>query len=115
MSARWIQSSKKILDRIEELENIEGKDRLDHVGSIRFILEALHRSLIGWMQWANNASIMTKFTKEELEDINERRSRLSRSFIEYDLEVTEKEVEKGLTARREAEGRRKRITGIFYV
>jgi len=115
LSSRWIQSSKKISDRIRELEEIEEKDRLDHVRSMHFMLDALQRSLMGWMQWVNNASIMTKFTEEELEDINEQLSRLTCTFIEYDLEVTEKGLEKGLAARKKAEGRRRVGTGIFYV
>ena len=82
---------------------------------MRFMLGALQRRLMGWMGWVNNASIMTKFTKEELEDINEQLSRLSRSLIEYDLEVTEKGSEKDLAARKGAEGRRRQGTGFFYV
>ncbi|MCW4026287.1 MAG: DUF2153 domain-containing protein [Candidatus Bathyarchaeota archaeon] len=115
MSSRRVQSSKRILDRIRELGDIEEKDRLDDVRSIRFMLDALQRSLTGWMEWVNNASIMTKFTKEELEDMDEQLSRLSRSFIEYDLEVTGKGAEKELAARKGAEGRRRQGTGFFYV
>ena len=104
-----------MLDRIRELGAIEEKDRLDDVRSIRFMLDALQRSLMGWMEWVNNASIMTKFTKEELEDMDGQLSRLSRSFVEYDLEVTEKGAENDLAAKRGAEGRRRQGTGFFYV
>lgn len=115
MSARWIQSSRKILNRIKELQEIEEKDRLDHVRSIRFMLSALQRSLVGWMQWVNNPNVMTKFTKEELEDVNKELSKLTRSFIEYDLRVTKIGAEKGLTARKKAAKKRRERTRIFYI
>lgn len=82
---------------------------------MRFMLDALQRSLMGWVQWVNNASVMTKFTGEELEDMNEQLSTLTCTFIEYDLEVTKKGEEKGLAARKKAEGRRRVGTGAFYV
>ena len=54
MSEMWIQVSEKLLDQIKLLEEAKERDRLELVRSIRFILSALQRSLLGWMQWANN-------------------------------------------------------------
>ena len=107
MSESWIQSSEKILDRIKALEKIEGKDRLELVRSLGFMLGALHRSLLGWMQWANNPDIMTRFTQEDLEGINKNLSELVRSFIEYDIEATKLGAEKGLKTRKRAKRKRK--------
>ena len=48
------------------------KDRLEHVRSILFMLNVLGRSINGWIQWIQNPDMMTKFKKEELEDIDKR-------------------------------------------
>ena len=118
MSERWTQISERLLDRIKSLEEVEGKDRLELVRSLGFILGALHRSLLGWMQWVNNPEIMTKFTQEDLEKMNKNLSEFVRSFIEYDLEATKLGAEKGLTARERPERKRKERderTEGFYV
>jgi hypothetical protein len=111
LSARWLRRCEKMLDRIRELEEVEGKDRLDLVRSMHFALYALHGSLKGWMRWVNNSNIMTKFTKEELEDVDRELSELTHTFLVYDLEVTEKEAE---TARK-AVGKRREEIRAFYV
>ena len=115
LSERWIQSSEKILDRIKSLEEVEGKDRLELVRSIRFMLGALQRSLLGWMQWVNNPDIMTRFTQEDLEKMNKNLSEFVRSFMEYDLEVTKLGAERGLKARKKVERKREERAEIFYV
>ena len=107
MSGSWFQSSERILDRIKALEGSEGRDRLEHVSSMRFMIGALHRSLLGWMQWVNNAGVMARLSAEELEEMNRNLSKFARSFIEYDLEVTQKVAEE----RSEAEVRAERTLG----
>jgi len=119
MSERWIQDCKKILDEIRKLEDIEGKDRLDMVRMIRFTLHALQRSVSGWFQWIDNPDIMTNFSLEELQKINKNLAKLTRSFIEYDTEITSL-TEKDLTtkdkkAQRELMERTKGKTEVFYV
>jgi len=90
LSEMWIQTSKRILDQIKKMEDEAEKDRLELVRSIRFMLASVHRSLLGWMQWVNNPDIMTRFSKEDLEEMNKKLAEFTRSFIEYDLEVTRK-------------------------
>lgn len=104
-SERWIQGLERILERIDELERAEDKDRLDHVRSIRFGLGAIYRSLNGWIRWINNPEVMSRFTKEELEEMDKELSKFARSFLEYDMDVTKKGAEKGLEAKRRVEGR----------
>lgn len=111
MSARWLQRCEKMLDRIRDLEEVEGKDRLDLVRSMHFALYALHRSLKGWIQWVNNPNIMTKFTKEELGDMDRELSEPTHTFLVYGLKPTEKEAE---TARKAVRKRREEIRA-FYV
>ncbi len=118
MSERWIQSSEEILDLIKRLVEAEGKDRLELVRSISFVLGALNRSLLGWMQWVNNPDIMTRFSQEDLEKMNKKLSELVRFFIEYDLEVTKLGAEKGLKARKRVKKKRKEReerAEVFYV
>lgn len=115
MSEGWIRSLEKILDQIKNLEKVGEKDRLDHVRSMRFMLVALQRSLTGWMQWINNPGLMTRFSREDLEKMNKELSEFTRSFIEYDLELTKKGKEKGLKISRRVERRIREGGETFYI
>lgn len=113
MSGRWVQDCKKILDQIKTLET-EGKDRLEMVGTIRFILFALQRSLSGWIEWINNPNIMVKFSREDLQGISKNLAELTQPFIEYDCEITSNAQEE-ITLR---EPERREVPGsndMFYV
>ncbi len=115
MSERWIQSSERLLDQIKRLEEAKERDRLELVRSLRFVLGALQRSLLGWMQWVNNPDIMIRFKQEDLEQMNKKLSELVRFFIEYDLEVTKLGAEKGLKARKRVKKKREERADVFYV
>lgn len=115
MSERWIQVSEKILSQLKRLEEAKEKDRLEYVRSIRFMLSALQRSLLGWMQWVNNPDIMTRFTQEDLESINKKLSDFARSFIEYDLEATKLGAQRGLKAIKKVKKKKDERAEAFYV
>ena len=115
MGERWIQSSKRILDYIRKLENVKEKDRLEYVSSIHFMLSALQRSILGWMQWVNNPEIMNRFTEEDLKEMNKRLLEFTRSFIEYDIEVTKKGEERGLKIKRRIESGRRRGNFLYLI
>jgi len=115
LSERWIQVSEKILDQIKRLEEAKERDRLELVRTIRFMLSALQRSLLGWMQWVNNPDIMTRFTQEDLEKMNKKLSELTRSFIEYDLEATKLGGQRGLKAVKKVKKKKEERAEIFYV
>ena len=115
MSERWIQVSEKILDQIKRLEEAKERDRLEYVRAIRFMLSALQRSLLGWMQWVNNPDIMTRFTQEDLESINKKLSDFARSFIEYDLEATKLGAQRGLKAIKKVKKKKDERAEAFYV
>lgn len=104
MGERWIEDSERILERIRRIEEARDRDRLDYVRDIRFLLSALHRSLVGWIQWVNNPDVMARFTREELESIARRISEFTRSFIEYDIEATKAGIEKDLGVKRREGG-----------
>ena len=95
------------------------KDRLDLIQSMRFSLYALHRSILGWLNWVNNPDIMVTFSQDELEEMNKKLTEFITEFIKYDIEVTKKGASKSMDiqrARREVEERERRTPeGIFYI
>jgi len=97
MSERWVRRCERILERIKALETTKDRDRLDLVYSIRFGLGALWGSLEGWMRWINSPRIMTQFTQEELKKMNSAIMDFVKSFIEYDIKMTEQGISKGLS------------------
>ena len=115
LSEGWIEASEKLLDQIKRLEEAKERDRLELVRFLRFVLSALHRSLLGWMQWVNNPDIMTRFTKEELEEMNKKLSSFTRSFVQYDLEVTKLGSQKGLRAKKKTKKKKEERAESFYV
>jgi len=84
---------------------------------MRFSLYALHRSLIGWMNWVNNPDIMAAFEKNELDEMNKRIMEFTENFIKYDIEVTEMGSRKNLGAKRPTHepSARRSLEEIFYV
>jgi len=115
LSERWMRVSGKILDQIKRLEEAKERDRLELVRSLRFMLSALHRSLLGWMQWVNNPDIMTRFTQEDLEKMNKTLSEFTRSFIEYDLATTSLGDQRGLKAQKTVKKKKDERPEGFYV
>ncbi len=115
MSERWIKVSERILDQLKVLENTEDKDRLELVRSLRFVLNVLQRSLIGWTQWVNNPDIMTIFSQKDLVNMTETLSEFTRSFIKYDLEMTGLGVKKGLKTSKKVTKKKDERTERFYV
>jgi len=90
LGERWVKESRNILKSIERLASMEGGDRLDLVKSARLSLYALQRSVAGWLMWVNNPDVMAEFSLEELKEINETLTKFIGSFVEYDIETTEK-------------------------
>ena len=116
MSEGWIRVSEKILEQLKNLEKTKGKDRLELVRSLRFVLSVLQRSLLGWTQWVNNPDIMTIFTQEDLEKMAKQLSEFTHSFVKYDLEMTSLGVKKGLkTPKKVEKKKREERTERFYV
>ena len=115
MSEKWIQISEKILDQIKSLEDAKQRDRLELVRSMHFMLSALQRSLLGWMQWVTTPDIMARFTHSDLEGMNKKLTVLTSSFIEYDLEATKLGAKRGLKAKRRAKKKKEERPETFYV
>jgi hypothetical protein len=58
------------------------------------------QSLGGWMQWINSPEIMSSFSKEELEEMAKNVTEMVERFVEYDIEMTNKGMIKGLAKQR---------------
>ena len=119
MTERWVQECKRILEQIKKLDDIEGKDRLDMVRRIRFIIYALQRSLSGWIEWIENPDVMASFSLEDLNEISKNLSKLTQLFIQYDCEITSRakrdlKIKEPETQRRSTK-KAKDKTQIFYV
>jgi len=119
LSQGWIETCQRILEQIQQMSQKKERDRLDLIQSMRFSLYALHRSILGWLNWINNPDIMVSFNQKELEEMNKRLTEFITEFIKYDIEVTEKGASKSMAmqrARSEAEERERRTPeDIFYI
>lgn len=96
MGDRWIQECREYLKQIREATAAEAPDRLDLVRSMHDALMGINHSVWGWLQYANNPDIMGKFTRDELNEINDILNKFAEEFIEYDIKVTKTGMAKGL-------------------
>ena len=58
------------------------------------------------MQWVNSPEIMSQFTREELLDISDKLIDMITVFIEYDKDITDYGMQKGLGKQREEDSNR---------
>jgi hypothetical protein len=112
MGENWINECRQYLRRLEELSNTKNRDRLDLVRTMRTALTALNHSLWGWIQYVNNPDIMGKFTKEELEEMDDTLNEFARKYIEYDIKITQLGAQKGLAEIKRRRRREDRPSGL---
>jgi hypothetical protein len=103
MNSSWIDRSEKTVEQLKMLKEKRDMDRLDLLKTMRFSFGALSQSLGGWMQWVNSPEVMSQFTRDELQEMSDRIMDMVTSFIEYDMNVTNQGVQKGLGKQREEE------------
>ena len=103
MNVSWIDRSQKTLDMLKELREKRNQDRLDLVRTMRYSFGALSQSLGGWMQWVNSPEVMSQFTQEELQEMSDTVLDMVTKFIEYDRDITDFGMKKGLGKHREEE------------
>jgi len=115
MSENWIQVSERIIEQLKDLDKTKEKDRLDLVRSLRYLVSVLQRSLFGWTQWVNNPDIISIFTKEDLEQMTKKLTDFTRSFVKYDLEMTNLGINKGLKAPKMVKKKKVDRNDRFYV
>jgi len=119
MSEGWTETCARILEQIGKMAEKKDKDRLDVVQSMRFSLFALHRSILGWLNWVNNPDIMVSFNTEELAAMNDKLKSFIEDFIKYDIEITKKGEGKTVAAQKariKAEEKARRSPDdLFYI
>lgn len=111
MAEQWIRECSAFLEQVRESMEMEKPDRLALVRSIHRALFAINHSILGWLQYVNNPDIMSRFTRDELNEISNALNKFAEAFIEHDIEVTKKGIEKGLREVDEADEDRQ----PFYV
>ena len=90
MSQKWIAESEQLLKMIEKLQAKSDRDRLEVINTILFTLSALDRSAKGWRRWIQNLGFMSKFSVDELVEMEEELVKCVKPFIQFDIEVTKK-------------------------
>ena len=106
MNQGWIERTQKTIDQLQKIKEKRDIDRLEIVTAMRFSFGALSQSLGGWMQWVNSPEIMSQFTREELLDISDKLIDMVTVFVEYDREITDYGMQKGLGKQREEQENR---------
>ncbi len=106
MNVGWVERTQKTLDQLQKIKDNRERDRLDIITGMRFSFGALSQSLGGWMQWVNSPEVMTQFTREELLDMSDQLIDLITKFVEYDRDITDFGMQKGLGKQREEEENR---------
>jgi hypothetical protein len=101
MNINWIERSRKTIEQLNEIKEKRDQDRLDLVRGMRFAFSALGQSLSGWMQWVNSPEIMARFTRDELQEMSDTIIDLVIRFVEYDKEITDEGMKKGIGKQRE--------------
>jgi len=85
-----MKESEQLLRRMKDLSSKEEKDRLEIINSLFFNLNVLERSLHGWRQWVQDLSFISKFSLEELMEMEESLEKLIQPFVKYDIDATQK-------------------------
>ena len=101
MNSTWIDRSEKTIEQLRLLKKNRDMDRLDLLKSMRFSFSALSQSLGGWMQWVNSPEVMSQFNRDELQEMSDKIIDMVTGFIEYDLDVTDRGMQKGLGKQRD--------------
>jgi hypothetical protein len=113
LSKRWVEECERLLYQMKEFSKTKGKDRLEVVRTMRFVLYSLQRSVSGWLEWIDNLDMMASFSFEELQEINRKLVEMTEDFVEYDVKITGKcaPVKQKTSERAERTER----SNIFYV
>ena len=106
MNQGWIERTQKTVDRLQKIKEKRDMDRLGIITALRFSFGALSQSLGGWMQWVNSPEIMSQFTREELLEMSDNLIDLITKFVEYDRDITDYGMQKGLGKQREEDPNR---------
>ena len=91
---KWI---KRTVDEITKIKTRDPKDRLSYIDSIIYCNNAVVASGMGWSEWLQNPSVMSEFTKEEIDDIHKHFKSIAIKFLIFDIKWTKIMSKKKLT------------------
>lgn len=94
MSEHWINQSENILKTLKKIASKKERDRLEILNTMIFTINALDRSVLGWKQWIQDLGFMSRFTMDELREIEEGLMKTVQNFIENDIDVTKRHENK---------------------
>ena len=106
MNQGWIERTQKTVDQLQKIKEKRDMDRLEIITALRFSFGALSQSLGGWLQWVNSPEIMSQFTREELMEMSDKLIDMVTKFVEYDRDITDYGMQKGLGKQREEDPNR---------
>jgi hypothetical protein len=106
MNVGWIERTQKTIEQLEKIKENRDIDRLEIITGMRFSFGALSQSLGGWMQWVNSPEVMSQFTREELLEMSDQLIELVTKFVEYDRDITDYGMQKGLGKERDEDSNR---------
>ena len=112
MGEQWIDECNHYLEQVKAALALDNPDRLELVTAMQRAILAINHSVLGWLQYVNNPDIMSRFERTELHEISDSLNKFAESFIEHDIEVTRKGVERGL---KEIKQEREEERQPFYV
>jgi hypothetical protein len=106
MNIGWIERTQKTIDQLQRIKENRDIDRLEIITGMRFGFGALSQSLGGWMQWVNSPEVMSQFTREELLEMSDQLIDMVTKFVEYDRDITDYGMQKGLGKERDEDPNR---------
>ena len=106
MNQGWIERTQKTVDQLQKIKEKRDMDRLEIITALRFSFGALSQSLGGWLQWVNSPEIMSQFTRKELMEMSDKLIDMVTKFVEYDRDITDYGMQKGLGKQREEDPNR---------
>jgi hypothetical protein len=89
MSEDWVKNRKKTAAKIKK---VAPKDRLGYVDGCIQCIAAIGQSNQGWLQWLSNPTLMNEFEENDLKDFFSKFREFSLSYIEFDIDSTQKGV-----------------------
>jgi len=87
LTNKW---SKRMMESLRRLNDRSPKDRLETCSLIMGYLQLATQSIVGWIYWLNNPTLMSDFSEEDLEEILSEIRRFVNDFIALDVKYTDR-------------------------
>ncbi len=94
LTERWIEQSEHLLKALEEFSTKKERDRLEIITSMILALNALDRSVHGWRSWVGSLRLMSRFTEDELREIEANLVKIAQDCVKHDIAVTQQHKDK---------------------